>query len=395
MANVYLKKGRERSLRRRHPWVYSGAIDRVAGDPTAGDVVRVHDHAGNCAGWGYFNPRSKIQVRVLDWNEQAVIDESWWRARLSRAVEMRRTMRSVVGATAQRLVYAEADGLPGLIVDRYGDYLVVQCLTAGVERHKPQLFRLLADVAPARGVFERSDSDARALEGLDPHSGVVVGAEPPALIEVSEGAGHFVVDVRRGHKTGFYIDQGENRRRVARFAQDARVLDLFCYSGSFGIHALRAGAKSVRFVDSSQLALEHVRQHLELNNLEIERAEIIEENAFELMRSYRDRGEKFDLVIVDPPKFAPSRAMRAKAERAYKDVNLQALRLVEPGGVLATFSCSGAVGPEAFARIVAWAQIDSGREVQVLHRLSQAPDHPISPTFPESEYLTGLICRVL
>ncbi|MFQ5512172.1 MAG: class I SAM-dependent rRNA methyltransferase [Candidatus Krumholzibacteriia bacterium] len=391
---VGLKKGREKSVLRRHPWVFSGAISNIEGDPAAGDVVRVNDHAGAFLAWGYFNPASQIQVRLLDGAESARIDDAWWRRRLEQAIDRRRQPPGPGETNMYRLVHAEADGLPGFVVDRYGGYLVLQALTAGIERVKPLLCGLLGELLKPEGIFERSDGDGRRLEGLAAVTGSLSGTSPPPALEVDEGGLRFLVDIASGHKTGFYIDQRENRRSVARYARGRNVLDLFCYSGGFGIHALSAGAGSVTMVDSSSDALALARRNVELNAGTDAPAELVEGNAFNIVRTYRDAARTFDMIVVDPPRFAQTRAQAAKAERAYKDINLVAVKLLSPGGILATFSCSGAVGFESFSRVVAWSSLDAGRNLQIVERLAQSCDHPVNPLFPESEYLTGLVCRV-
>ncbi len=391
---VRLKKGREKSVVRRHPWIFSGAVSRLEGEPGPGDVVRVMSADGAFLAWGYFNRESQLQVRVLDRGPSTVIDDGWWRHRLDLAIQRRKGLPGLEATNMCRLVHAEADGLPGLIVDRYGDFLVVQSLTAGIERVKPLLGELLGELCKPRGIYERSDSDGRRMEGLSPAAGPVAGETPPKTIEAHEGGVKFVVDVESGHKTGFYLDQRDNRRAVARYAGGRSVLDLFSYSGGFGLYALAAGARSATIVDSSAGALALARQNAELNGLATGDIEFVEGNAFDLVRSYRDAAKHYDLIIVDPPKFAQTRAQASKAERAYKDINLVAMKLLSPGGILATFSCSGAVGAENFSRVIAWSSLDAGRDLQIIERLSQACDHPVNPLFPESQYLTGLICRV-
>jgi 23S rRNA (cytosine1962-C5)-methyltransferase len=395
VSTIWLVKGRDRSLRRRHPWIYSGAIARVEGSPARGEVARVVDHKGAFLAWAYYNNRSQIHARVLDWDEDASIDEAWWLARVKEAVERRRDLPSLKSSDVCRLVYSESDGLPGLIVDRYGDYLVVQVHTAGVERVKDAIVAALVAAVSPKGVFERSDQETRKIEGLEAAGGLLAGEAPPERIEVSEGGYRFAVDIKTGQKTGFYIDQRDNRRYVAEYAQGKDILDLFSYSGGFSVYALGAGAAHSTLVDSSYAALELAERNLASNGVDESRVEIIHGNASEVARSYRDEGRVFDMVIADPPKFAQARAHIEKAERAYKDVNLLGMKLLKPGGVLATFSCSGAMDIEHFSKVITWASVDAGRRVQILQRLSQSADHPVMPSFPESEYLKGLICRVL
>jgi 23S rRNA (cytosine1962-C5)-methyltransferase len=395
VSTIWLAKGRDRSLRRRHPWIYSGAIARVDGNPARGEVARVVDHKGAFLAWAYHNNRSQIHARVLDWDEDASIDEAWWLARVKEAIERRRDLPSLKSSDVCRLVYSESDGLPGLIVDRYGDYLVVQVHTAGVERVKDVIVAALVAAVSPKGVFERSDQETRKIEGLEAAGGLRAGEAPPERIEVSEGGYRFAVDIKTGQKTGFYIDQRDNRRYVAEYAGGKDVLDLFSYSGGFSVYALGAGAAHSTLVDSSYAALELAELNLASNGVEESRVDIIHGNASEVARSYRDEGRLFDMVIADPPKFAQARAHIEKAERAYKDVNLLGMKLLKPGGVLATFSCSGAMDIEHFSKVITWASVDAERQVQILQRLSQSADHPVMPSFPESEYLKGLICRVL
>jgi 23S rRNA (cytosine1962-C5)-methyltransferase len=365
------------------------------GSPEPGDVVRVLDAKGDFLAWGYFNPASKIHVRVLDWRESARIDSDWWRDRLGRAIGMRRVLPSLGDAEAYRLVYSEADGIPGLIVDRYGEFLVTQLLTAGVERVRPVLLDLLNDIAKPSGIYDRSDVEFRELEGLAAVAGAASGEAPPDWVEIREGRSKFLVDVKRGHKTGFYLDQRENRRAVSSYAPGREVLDLFAYTGAFGVAACGEDARRVTSIESSSDSIEVARRNFQLNGIASDCAEFVHGSAFDVIRTYRDQGRRFGMVVCDPPKFAHTKAQLPKAERAYKDINLLAMKVLEEDGILATFSCSGAVSAEQFSRVIAWAAIDAGRDIQIIQRLSQSADHPINPCFPESEYLKGLVCRVI
>lgn len=374
--------------------MFSGAISGIEGDPEPGAIVRVLDHEDQFLAWAYFNRRSQIQARVLDWDDSAVIDDEWWRRRIGEAIERRRDLPGLEGVDVYRLVYAEADSLPGLIVDRYAEFLVVQALTAGIERVKALIVDALDEIVQPAGIFERSSQDVRKLEGLGGSAGVLAGKTPPDRIEVHEAGHRYLVDVKGGQKTGFYIDQRENRRIVAEYTRGREVLDLFSYTGGFSVSAAGKGAARVTLVESSLSALEIAELNLQANGIDTEGVDLIQGNVFEVARAFRDEGRLFDAVVADPPKFAQSRGHLENAERAYKDVNLLGIRLLRPGGILATFSCSGAVETDRFSRIISWAALDAGRSVQILHRLTQGPDHPIAPAFPESEYLKGLICRV-
>ncbi len=392
---LYLKPGHDRPVRRHHPWVFSGALGRLEGPVEDGGLAEVFTLDGEWLARGYLNRRSQILARLLTWDPEEEVDEAFWGRRLERAWQARRALGLEAHTTAYRLVFAESDGLPGLIVDRYDRFLVVQSLTLGIERWKPTLVRLLQERFQPRGIYERSDGDVREKEGLPPRCGVLAGEAPPERMVILEHGHRFVVDLRRGHKTGFYLDQRENRRRAAGYLQGAReVLNAFAYTGAFAVYALAAGARAVVNVDTSAEALAMAAENLRLNGFGEDRFENVVGDAFEVLRQFHAQGRRFDAVILDPPKFASSQAHLARAARGYKDINLQALRLIRPGGVLITFSCSGLVSPDLFQKIVFAAAEDAGREVQILEKLSQAPDHPIRLTFPESEYLKGLICRV-
>ena len=326
--------------------------------------------------------------------EETAVDASWWRDRLREAVARRReALRDPAGAC--RLVFSEADRLPGLVVDRYADRVVLQVHTPGAERMREATVAALRELLAPAAVLDRSDEGHRALEGLGPVAGRRGRGRRQAPVEILEAGLRFAVDLSAGQKTGFYVDQGLNRAAVAAWAAGRRVLDVFCYTGGFSVHAARAGAASLTLVDSSREALESASRHLALNGLAGTPAESVRGNAFEELRRMRDAGRSFDLVVLDPPRLAQTRAQAPRAARAYKDANLLALKLLAPEGILATFSCSGGIEPAFFREIVRWAAKDAGREVQVLQTLGQPPDHPVRLSFPESEYLKGLLCRVL
>lgn len=399
MADVFLKKGRDKAVRNRHPWVFSGAVGRVEGQPQEGEVVVVRDAAGAFLARGYLNTRSQIVVRLLSWDEDEQIDEAFWARRIVGTIARRQALAADPETTAYRLVHAEADLLPGLIVDLYGDHLVVQCLTLGIAQRRAVIVEALAQaVSPASslaGIYERSDVDVREREGLPPATGLLYGEAPPAELEILEHGHRFRVDLARGQKTGFYLDQRENRRALARYAQGGEVLDAFAYSGGFSVYAAHAGARSITLLDASDEALDLARRNLALNGLDGTEIAYHRGDVFEMLRLYRDQGRFYDRIVLDPPKFAPTRRHVERASRAYKDINLLAIKLLRPGGILFTFSCSGGVDAGLFQKILFGASVDAGRDVQVLERLAQGTDHPVLLSFPESSYLKGLICRVL
>lgn len=393
---VILKSGRDKPVRQRHPWIFSGAIASLPAGVEDGEMVEVVDAAGTWLARGYLNRRSQIQVRLLTWDEKEAIDEAFWRRRLTTALDLRRTLPEMEGCTALRLVNAENDYVPGLTVDRYDDYLVVQAGTLTIDRHKTLLASLLLELTGCRGAVERSDMAVRKLEGLASATGVLAGAPPPERIDVREDGLLFQVDLVRGQKTGFYTDQHTNRRRVAAYSYDRRVLNAFSYTGAFAVHALRAGATHVTNIDSSVDALTLAETNLRRNGFDPDRhAEGVAGDVFAVLRDWVEQDDqRFDLIVLDPPKFAQSHASVDRALRGYKEINRLALRLLRPGGILATFSCSGLVSADLFQKVVFGAAVDAGRSVQILEWLRQSPDHPVAITFPEGEYLKGLIARV-
>jgi len=393
---VILKPGREKSIRQHHPWIFSGAIRDVRGAPEPGETVDVLAHDGAWLARGAYSPASQIRVRVWSWSQDEAIDAGFFERGLSRAAEARSALAE--RTDAMRLVHAENDGLPGLIVDRYGEWIVVQSLSAGAERWLDTMVTWLARLPGVRGVYERSDADVREKEGLPVRVGLRVGEEPPAELVIREGEWRFAVDLRRGHKTGFYLDQRESRRVVRDLAgrrmRGGRVLNAFAYSGSFAVAALAGGAREVVNVDSSGEALRLARRNYELNALAAAEASFVEEDIFSFLRRMRDMGVTFDMIILDPPKFAHSTADVMRATRAYKDINWLAFRLVRPGGCVVSFSCSGLVSADLFQKVLFGAAEDAGRQVQILDRLGQPEDHPVRLSFPEGAYLKGLVCRL-
>lgn len=392
MHKLILKPGREKSLLRRHPWIFSGALAQIQGSPEAGDTVEIVSSQAKFLAYAAYSPHSQIVARVWDWNRDSCIDQQFFHRRLNHAIMARRAL--VHETNAMRLVYSESDGLPGLIVDLYDDSLVMQVLSAGMERWYQTCADIVLELTVATRVFERSDAEVRQLEGLLPRVGALRGTAPPQRIKIGEGRLEFWVDVRKGQKTGFYLDQRVNRVRVGALARDKEVLDCFCHSGGFALHALANGAKSVLSVDSSAEALRLARENLALNSLPEDKAEWREGDVFEVLRSLRDEARRFDMIILDPPKFAPTAASAEKAARGYKDINLLAFKLLRPGGLLATFSCSGGISAELFQKIVAGAALDAEVDAQIVEQFTATPDHPVALNFPESAYLKGLLCRI-
>jgi 23S rRNA (cytosine1962-C5)-methyltransferase len=391
VPSLTLKPGREKSLLRRHPWIFSGAVQRVDGNPASGETVDVFSSDSHFLARAAYSPSSQIRARIWTFEDEPV-DKQFFRKRIHAAIEARRGWGLRRETDSYRLIYAESDNLPGLIVDRYGDILVLQSLTAGSEAWKETFADILLEETGLSTLFERSDADVRRLEGLEPEVGFVRGNHPQLPVTIHEHNLIFNVNFAAGHKTGFYLDQRRNRLRVRELAEDKDVLDCFCYTGGFSINALSGGAKSVLSVDSSADALEICRDNVSLNQLPEDRHSILEGDVFQILRKFRDEARSFDMIILDPPKFAPTTAQAEKAARGYKDINLLAFKLLRPGGLLVSFSCSGGVDAGLFQKIVAGAALDAGVEAQIVEHLSQAADHPVALNFPEGYYLKGLIC---
>lgn len=391
-GSVILKRGREKSLEHHHPWIFSGAVETVKGNPPPGATVRVIDAGGRAWGLGAFSPQSQIIVRMWSFNPEETIDEHFLRLRLEQAFRRRSVLGTTLDSNALRLVNAESDGLPGIIIDRYADYLVLQLLSAGAEYWQQEIISLLTELQPVAGIYERSDVEVRHKEGLTLRSGLLWGQQPPALVPIEENGIKFLVDIRNGHKTGFYLDQRQNRQLLAAFCHYKTVLNCFAYTGGFGVYALKGGARAVTNIDTSAEALSLLERQLNLNNLPQQLNTNINGDVFQVLRQLAAQGRKYDLIVLDPPKFAESKQQVMRAARGYKDINLWAMKLLNPGGVLFTFSCSGMVSSELFQKIVADAALDAGRKMQIVGRLTQAPDHPVELQFPEGSYLKGLIC---
>ena len=394
---VVVKAGREKPIIQRHPWIFSGAIQKLPNEAADGSVVDVVDSEGEWLARGFLNRVSQIQVRILTWEQDEGIDDAFWHSRLAEAIA-RRTPLLTEDTTAYRLINAESDYLPGLIVDRYGDHLIMQIGVLGVDQRKAILADMLLDLSGAQSVSERSDTAARRLEGLHDAHGLLAGTPPPDQVEITENELRFVVELEGGQKTGFYTDQRANRQAVANYCAEAEVLNGFSYTGAFAVHALAAGATHVTNIDSSVDALELGEINLRLNGFDPDEVtDNVAGDIFQVLRDWRDDpdGPRFDVVILDPPKFAHSKMQLERALRGYKDINMLGMHLLRPGGILATFSCSGLVSADLFQKVVFGAAIDAGRDMQILEWRHQDVDHPVAITFPEGEYLKGLICRVL
>jgi 23S rRNA (cytosine1962-C5)-methyltransferase len=386
-SRIVLKPGREKSLRHRHPWVFSGAIERVEGEPAMGQTVAVVARDGAFLAWAAYCAQSQIRARVWSFDADDTIDEAFLRRRLEAALARRRGVEE--GSDAARLVHAESDGLPGLVADRFGGTIVVQILSAGAEKWRAFWGPALAELTGAVAVYERSDVEVRALEGLKPQTGPLVGSVADT-VRINEDGIAYDVDVVRGQKTGFYLDQRENRALAGSLATDADVLNAFCYTGGFSLAALKGGARRVTSIDTSEEALALGQRNVEINRLDAGKTEWIAADVFAHLRKLRDQGRKFGLIVLDPPKFAPTEKHVANAARAYKDINLWAMKLLAPGGHLLTFSCSGAIGTDLFQKIVAGAAADARTDMQIRRHLGASLDHPVSIHFPEGEYLKGL-----
>ena len=390
---IILKPGREKALLRRHPWIFSMGIKKVVGNPQSGESVDVVDSKGNWLAVAAYSPQSQIRARIWSFEQGQVIDRDFFVQRIERALAGRQLLIAEQGLTGFRLLAAESDGLPGITVDHYDNVLVCQLLSAGAEYHRQDIIGALAQVFPQHVIYDRSDVDVRKKEGLKPTQGPIVGELPDEVI-IEENGHRLLVDVAGGHKTGFYLDQRDNRAIAARYCRDKTVLNCFSYTGTFGVYALANDAAQFTNVDLSQPALDIAKRNLELNGLDTAKADFVKADVFKLLRQYRQEGRTFDVIILDPPKFADNKAQLNGACRGYKDINMVAMQLLNHGGILLTYSCSGLMPADLFQKIVADAALDAGRDAQIIERLSQAGDHPIGTAFPEGFYLKGLALRV-
>ncbi len=394
MPSVFLKKGKERLVQSKHPWIFSGAIEKIKDVKQNGETVVVKSFDGKELALGAISIHSQIAVRIWSFNVNKKIDDQFFTERINSAISLRRNIINFDHTNVYRLINSESDLIPGLIADVYGDFLVCQFLSAGAEFWKATIVEILKKLLNINNIFERSDTDSRRKEKFEEKSGVLSGIEPPDFVEVVENGLKFLVDIKSGHKTGFYIDQRDNRNLIKDFAKDKSVLNCFCYTGGFSLYAHSAGAKSITNIDSSSAALKILTKNFSINNFPSEQVTNIEGDVFQVLRKFRDEGKTFDLIILDPPKFAESASQVNKAARGYKDINLLAMKILNTGGVLFTFSCSGHITQDLFRKIVDDAAIDSGRTVKFIRQLTQSADHPVLSSFPEGLYLKGLVCEV-
>lgn len=394
MIDVILKKGKEKAAVLRHPWIFSGAIDKIKGNPENGEVITVRSAEKEFLAYGYYNDQSRVALRLLEWDESITIDKSWYEQKIKSAIASRSHILNEQTNTC-RLVFSEADFLPGLIVDKYADFLSLQVLSSGIEAVQQDIIAILTQELNPKGIFDKSDAGARKHENLEPVQGLLWGEAPPEFIEVKENGILYHINIAEGQKSGFYCDQRDNRLLLAAYTKGKSVLDCFCYSGGFTLNSLKYDAVHVTSVDSSALAIETLKHNLELNGFSNDKQTSIQSDVNKQLRVFKEEGKTFDVLVLDPPKYAPSRSALDRAARAYKDLNRLGMLLLKKGGILATFSCSGAVDLETFKQIIAWAALDAGREVQIIKQFSQPEDHPVRISFPEGEYLKGLLLRVL
>jgi 23S rRNA (cytosine1962-C5)-methyltransferase len=394
LQTIFLKKSADSFIKRKHPWIFSGAVEKVEGNPSNGETVQILTSNNTFVGFGSYSPSSQIRVRILSFNPDEKIDSDFFRRKILASSDARKKIIDTLQTNAYRIINAESDGLPGLIVDQYSEFLVCQFLSSGSEFNKNIIVEILNEKFKPKGIFERSDVEVRIKENLQPEKGLLKGVIPDDLVEVKENGLRFLVDIKNGHKTGFYLDQRDNRKLVSEFSKGKSVLNCFSYTGGFSVYALAAGAEKITQVEASGSAIEISNQIFELNNLSSSSVENINGDVFEVLRKFRDERKTFDLIILDPPKFAESASQISKASRGYKDINLLAIKLLNPGGILFTFSCSGHISQELFQKIIAGAALDSGREVKIIKQLTQSADHPVALNFPEGLYLKGLVCSL-
>lgn len=392
-ATLVLQPNREKSLLRKHPWVFASAIKEIKGKLRSGDTVDIVNSDGTFLAKAAWSPQSQIQARVWSFDQNDIIDNGFFVRKIEQAYALREFLFERQGITGYRLVAAEADGLPGITIDKYDNVLVCQLLSAGAEKHRSKIVWALNKCFPECAIHERSDVGVRAKEGLQQVVQTLHG-DVPNEVMITENNVKIIVDLKQGHKTGFYLDQRDNRQIAASFAKNKHILNCFCYTGTFASYALKAGASRVTNIDVSDNALALAKRNLLINELDTEKADFINKDVFEALREYKANGSKFDMIILDPPKFVESKASLNRACRGYKDINMLAMQILKPGGLLFTFSCSGLLSSDLFQKVVADAALDAQKSVHYLYKLGQAADHPVASQYPEGFYLKGLVCRV-
>ncbi len=393
-CRVYLNVGREKSLLRKHPWIFSKAISKLKGRPMLGETIDVFDSKGKWLAKGAYSEHSQIRIRVWSFDENQEIDRSFFFEKLKNAQLRRDWFIDEGKLTGYRLIAGESDGLPGITIDKYDNFLVCQLLSAGADFHRYTIVDCLKELYPECHIYERSDVEVRKKEGLEPTTGWLTEPQPSTECIIEEHGIKIHVDIATGHKTGFYLDQRDSRLTAGKFAKDKAVLNCFSYTSTFALHCAANNAKEVINVDVSQSALDMGKRNLVLNNLQDKNVSFVKEDVFKLLRRYRDEKRRFDMIILDPPKFVESKAQLTGACRGYKDINMLAMQLLNPNGLLLTFSCSGLMEMSLFQKVVADAALDARRNVYFVERLQQAADHPISSNYPEGYYLKGLVCQV-
>lgn len=394
MITVKLKKNRQKSLERKHPWVFSGAIDQIKEMPRNGETVKVISSDGKFLGWAAYSTKSQISLRIWSFKETEIINSTFFKEKILQSIKLRKQILDISNTNAYRLINAESDSLPGMIVDKYNDFIVCQFLSAGAEFWKQEIVNELSALLNPSGIYERSDVEVREKEGLDPVSGILFGEAPPDFVEIIENGIKFFVDIKNGHKTGFYIDQRDNRKLIENYSSGKEILNCFSYTGGFSAYAIKGGAVKITNVDSSLDALSLAEKNLLLNSIDSSKYENVVGDVFKYLRKLRDANKHFDIIILDPPKFAESASQVEKAGRGYKDINLLAIKLLNTNGLLVTFSCSGHITTDLFSKIISDAALDSGKTVHIIKHLTQSSDHTMLTSFPESLYLKGLICKV-
>ena len=394
-SKIILHESRDKSLKRKHPWIFSKAIKEVINEPSNGADINIYDCNNNFLAVAAYSPNSQIRARVWSFNKDEKIDKDFFKAKILKAYEARKLMLEVTAMSACRIIAAESDSIPGLIVDMYNNYLVLEVLSAGTEFHLKEIVAALREVFPEHNIYERSDVEVRKKEGLELRKGVIFGENPPTEIEITENENmKLLVDIENGHKTGYYLDQRDNRAALAKYCKGKSVLNCFSYTGGFSLYALKGRALKVANVDVSQRALDTAKRNIVLNHLDPGRVKFIKEDVFKFLRNEKAKNNKYDVIVLDPPKFAESRGQLDKACRGYKDINMLAASIINPGGYLMTYSCSGHMTPDLFQKVVADAILDANREGQIVEYLQQASDHPISTAYPEGLYLKGLVVRI-